>query len=144
MSLYPPSHQPFIYRGLMHDQSTAEAVHRIAQQTALEHCLDGAHLKVGMSRVELETLRAALFRAEQLIVTQPLPDKPSIFVLLPHEVPALLESLKACLKCLEAWMESEVWQAILTACQTSELYQFSLRRFLNKLALTSQAKRSHA
>jgi hypothetical protein len=131
MSLYPSGHQPFIYRGLLHDDHTANAIHSIAQQTSLSCCLNAAYMEQRDVRQQGEMLRADLFRAEQLCDTQRLPDRPDLFVLLPHEIPIVLESLKAAQHCLEEWLESEACQAILFACRTSKRYQFGLQQLLN-------------
>jgi hypothetical protein len=61
----------------------------------------------------LETLRAELFQAEQLIATQPLPPPDLYDGNLPYEVSTMLERLKAATKCLEEWAESETCKRIL-------------------------------
>jgi hypothetical protein len=132
MSLYPSGHQPFIYRGLLHDDHTANTIHSIAQQTSLSYCLNAAYMEQADVRRHGEMLRANLFRAEQLCDTQRLPYRPDLFVALPHEIPILLESLKATQYCLEKWLESEACQAILFACRTSKRYQFGLQQMLNR------------
>ena len=91
MSLYPKDHQPFIPRGLGMDRMTKEDIQMIANERSLERCLTPAWWDLGPNRYYVEHLRACLFRAEQLIGTQPLPAKDG-FILLPHEIPALLES----------------------------------------------------
>lgn len=112
MSLYPEGHPPFIARGLCLDEFTAETIQCQAEEPTLKMCLNSAVWDLGFSRSYLEQLRACLFRAEQLIDTQRLPAK-DFFFLLPYEVPALLESLKAAEKCLEEWLESETCKRIL-------------------------------
>jgi hypothetical protein len=132
MSLYPPGHQPFISRGLQRDDHTAHAIHRIAEETSLSDCLNAAYMEVRDLRQQGEMLRAELFRAEHLCERQRLPDRPDLFVALPHEIPILLESLKAAQHCLEEWLESEACQAILSACRTSKRYHFGLQYMLNR------------
>jgi len=103
MNLYPDGHPPFISRGLCIDQMTADNIQKIADERSLERCLNPAWWDLGPSCYHVEHLRACLFRAEQLIDTQPLPAKDG-FILLPCEIPALIESLKAATKCLEEWL----------------------------------------
>jgi hypothetical protein len=75
MSLYPDGHPPFIARGLVMDQLIADNVRDIEPERSLERCLSGASWSFSFSRLWVEKLRAELFRAEQLIDTQPLPEK---------------------------------------------------------------------
>jgi hypothetical protein len=132
MSLYPSGHHPFLDRGLQHDDRTAHAIHCIAEETSLSDCLNAAYMEQRDVRHQAEMLRAELFRAEHLCDTQRLPDRPDLFVALPHEIPILLESLKAAQRCLEEWLESEACQAILFACRTSKRYHFGLQHMLNR------------
>jgi hypothetical protein len=47
-----------------------------------------------------------------LIATRPLPGR-DIFYFFPHDVPAILETLKATQHCLEEWPESRSCRALL-------------------------------
>jgi hypothetical protein len=111
-TLYPKGHQPFIHRGICQDDSTAERIQEIGQKTSLANCLNLAHMHAIVTRGWLEEIRASLFRAEQLIERQPIPTQ-DLFVLLPHEIGPLLETLEATKRCLEQWLESEACQALL-------------------------------
>jgi len=114
MSLYPEGHPPFTLRGVVaEEEMTVEGIRLIAHERSLHTCLNGAYTDLMMSRHYLETLRAHLFRAEQLIETQPLPAR-NLFILLAHDTPAMLETLKAAQKCVEEWFESETCKRILT------------------------------
>jgi hypothetical protein len=84
----------------------------IAHERSLASCLNGAALGCTTVHIFLEKIRAHLFRAEQLIDSQPLPAK-DFFITLPRDVPAVLETLKAASKCLEEWLESKTCQRIL-------------------------------
>jgi hypothetical protein len=112
MRLYPEGYAPFISRGLCLDPMTADGIQEIANERSLERCLNPAMWRLGDSRLYLELLRGCLFRAEQLIDTQPLPAR-DYFILLPHDMPALLETLKSAQRCLEEWLESQTCQRIL-------------------------------
>ena len=112
MSLYPEGHAPFTPRGLVMDQPTADSIRETAHEPSLERCLNGASWSRSFCRFYVEKLRAEFFRAEQLIETQPLPAK-DLFVLLPHDMAAMLETLKSTQKCLEEWLESKSCKTIL-------------------------------
>lgn len=112
MSLYPEGHSHFRSHGLCVDELTAERLQAIADEGSLKTCLHGAACDLGFSRFYVETLRARLFHAEQLIHTQPLPAK-NLWILLPHELPAMLETIKAAQQCVEEWLESETCKRIL-------------------------------
>jgi hypothetical protein len=83
MGLYPTGHQPFALRGIITEHITVEGIRRIAHNRSLQNCLNGAYGALMFGRHQLEELRAYLFRAEQLIDTQPLPVK-DIYAYLPH------------------------------------------------------------
>jgi len=101
MSLYAEGHQPFESRGLCLEQMTADGIQTIADERNLERCLNPAMWQLGPSRDSVEQLRADLFRTEQLMDPQPLPAR-GVFILLPHDISALLETIKAAQQCLEA------------------------------------------
>jgi hypothetical protein len=111
MSLYREGHQPFESRGLCLDQITADGIQTIADERNLERCLNPAMWQLSPSRDYVEQLRAYLFRAEQLIDTQPLPAR-GFFILLPHDISALLEAIKAAQHCLEEWFKSQTCKAL--------------------------------
>src|SRR6266850_2860498 len=94
MSLYPEGHPPFLPRGLVMDEFTADSVRDIAHERRLERRLNGASWSFSFSRLYVERLRAELFRAEHLIDRQPLPSI-DVYAYLPHDVGAMLETLKA-------------------------------------------------
>jgi hypothetical protein len=95
MSLYPEGHKPFALRGIVaEEEMTAKSIRDIAHERSLEMCLNSAYEAFMFGRHYLETLRAWLFRAEQLIDRQPLPSI-DVYAYLPHDVGAMLETLKA-------------------------------------------------
>ena len=112
MSLYPEGHPPFALRGVVaEEEMTADGIRFILTRD-LQSCLNGAYSDLMMSRHFLEQLRARLFRAEQLIDTN-LPEKKDLFILLPHDMPALLETIKATARAIEEWFESTICKTIL-------------------------------
>jgi hypothetical protein len=86
-------------------------VNNLLARFDLERCLNPAMWQLGPSRDYIEQLRAYLFRAEQLIDTQPLPAR-GFFILLPHDISALLETIKAAQHCLEEWFKSQTCKAL--------------------------------
>jgi hypothetical protein len=117
MSLYPEGHQPFIPFGHAElDQRIAD----IAHKHSLVSCLNMVALQCATGSMMLETLRAELFRAEELIDTQPLPPPDLYNGNLPYEVSTMLERLKAAQKCLEEWAESETCKRILEKYPTRQ------------------------
>ena len=112
MSLYPKGHVPFQANGLPSDQVIVDGIADIAQET-LDSALGFATIHIYMARMQLEFLRANLFRAEALIETQPPPALKRSFTLLPQDIPAMLETLKSAQRCLEEWSESTTCQRIL-------------------------------
>jgi hypothetical protein len=109
--LYPAGHQPFIPRGVHIDPLIADFLAQIPQETSLVWCLNSAYLRLVNIRLLCEDLRAYLFRAEHL-PPQTLEPR-DLFIWLPHDVHAVLESLNAARQCLEEWLESDVCHAIL-------------------------------
>jgi hypothetical protein len=113
MNLYPQGHQPFERRGIIaEDDITVEGIKRIAHERSLEMCLNAAYMDLMFGRHHLEQLRANLFRAEQLIDRQPLPTI-DVYAYLPHDMAAMLETIKAAQKCLKEWLESQACKTIL-------------------------------
>jgi hypothetical protein len=113
MSLYPQGHMPFQPHGWSSDQHTADVIRRASEDTDLNGCLESALSHLYLARLSLEWFRAYLFRSEYLIDTQPLSADKKWFPRLPHDVPVLIESLKAVLQACEEWMESESCRRIL-------------------------------
>jgi hypothetical protein len=112
MSLYPDGHPPFTLRGVLaEEEMTGDGIQSILTHD-LQDCLNASYLDLMMSRHHLEQLRVRLFRAEQLLNKEPLPVKDA-FVYLPHDMAALLETIKSTQKCLEEWFESEACKRIL-------------------------------
>ncbi len=110
MSVYPDGHPPFAPRGLLTDENIEQSIGRIAQSN-FHDTLFYAGCALSTSRGSLEQLRVALFRAEQLIETEPLP-VPCGCSDLPHSIDGMLETLEAARICLEQWKESQTCKAI--------------------------------
>ena len=110
MNVYPDGHKPFRPRGLPMDENTVKMLRQIAQYDFYD-VLWSAWFDFFVSRNHLEQLRFTLFRAEQLIETQPLPVA-SPGSDMPQAIDAMLETLEAARKCLEEWKESRTCKAI--------------------------------
>jgi hypothetical protein len=73
-------------------------------------------VEASAARLQLELLRANLFRGERLLASaQPRPclTQNYLFQFPAQEVPVLLETLQTAQRCLEEWLESETCRAIL-------------------------------
>jgi hypothetical protein len=78
MSLYPPSHPPFRPWGLPIDTQMEATIAEVAQMP-LGEALGHAAVRMLMLPLFLESIRAGLFRAEQLAHREPLPrDEPAL------------------------------------------------------------------
>jgi hypothetical protein len=120
MSLYPSNHPPFRPRGLAGDEVIE---HMIAEtgHLPLSRALGQATAAMMLLPLALETLRAALFRAEELAPQEPLPraerSNPNP-EWLPILAPALIETLEATRRCLEEWLESPTCRQLTSGNRT--------------------------
>jgi hypothetical protein len=109
MTLYPPGHPPFT---LWDD--VPPTIRAIADKTSRLDCLRHAAQSNWTTAWFLEILRAHLFRSEQLVATEPLPEQADEgLAALPGEVRTLLRTMEAARRCLEAWLESPTCLEIL-------------------------------
>jgi hypothetical protein len=94
MSLYPQGHAPFVPR-YESDRELVQWIAEMAQWTEPNRVLYSAAISRHMAASNLEVLRAALFRSEQLSGTEPLPAQQDGISRLPADIRALLQTLKA-------------------------------------------------
>jgi hypothetical protein len=94
------------------DDQIGSVMQKIMQESDVVRCLKSVYLEGMLTGPKLQQMRANLFRAEHLIATQPRLSR-DFLIWLPHDVPISLETLKAAQRCLEEWMESQTYQAIL-------------------------------
>jgi hypothetical protein len=112
MSIDPKDYASSLTRNVLGEAHAAETLRQAAQEPSLSASLERAYVQLALCQWQLECARIALARAKALQASQPLPPQTVSAINLPHHAPLFLETLRATVAGLEAWLASETCQAL--------------------------------